>query len=148
MNSAPPMPRGQFKNLKALEYISPLTMASSAPPKASRWLLFLLGCIGVRLVFVIIARFANPQTLSYLGYLALVPALGMLYLWLTNSRMTGMEAGGKIWWHSWRIVHASLYLAFAYSAITRDRDAYLYLAADVILALLLFFSHYGYGYLN
>lgn len=118
------------------------------PAQLQRWILFLLGCIGTRLLFVIIAKFSSATTLPYLGYAALVPAFGMLYLWLTSSRMTGMEAGGKIWWHSWRIAHAALYLAFAYAAITHNRDAYLYLAADVILALSLFFAHYGFGYLQ
>ena len=42
--------------------------------------------------------------------------------------MTGREAGGKIWWHSWRIAHSVLYFAFAYAAITGDQNAYLYLA--------------------
>lgn len=120
---------------------------SSAPPELSRWLLFLLGCIGVRLIFVIIAKFTSKQNLPYLGYLALLPAIGMLYLWVTNSRLTGREAGGKIWWHSWRIVHSALYFAFALSAISSNPNAYLYLAADVIIGLSLFFTHYGFGYL-
>lgn len=120
----------------------------SAPAIPSRWVMFLLGCIGVRLIFVIIARFASQTALTYLGYLALLPAIGMLYLWLSNSRLTGMEAGGKIWWHSWRIVHSALYFAFALAAINHNQNAYLYLAADVIIALTLFFAHYGYGYLQ
>lgn len=119
-----------------------------APPQLHRWLLFLLGCIGVRLLFVIVAKFASNRVLPYLGYAALIPAAGMLYLWLTNSRMTGMEAGGKIWWHSWRLAHSALYFAFAYAAINRDNKAYLYLATDVILALVLFFAHYGFGFLT
>ena len=120
----------------------------AAPADIKRWSLFLLGCIGVRLVFVIVAKFAKQNTLPILGYIALIPAVGMLYLWLTNSRMTGLEAGGKIWWHSWRIVHSALYFAFAYAAIVpRSPDAYLFLAADVIVALCLFFAHYGFGYI-
>lgn len=119
----------------------------STPAELPRWLLFLLGCIGTRLLFVIIAKFVNKKTLPYLGYLALIQAGVMLYLWVSNSRLTGVEAGGKIWWHSWRIAHASLYFGFAYNAINSNPNAYLYLAADVVLALVLFFSHYGFGYL-
>lgn len=115
------------------------------PAQLQRWLLFLLGCIGVRLILVITAKFASVGVLPYLGYAALIPAFGMAYLWATGSRMTGAEAGGKIWWHQWRAVHAALYFAFAYSAITSNRNAYMYLAADVILALCLFFAHYGFG---
>lgn len=120
----------------------------SAPAELSRWFLFLIGCIGVRLILVIIAKFANKKTLSYLGYAALVPAFGMLYLWITNSRLTGREAGGKVWWHPWRIAHSALYFAFAYYAINQHSDAYLYLAADVLLGLSLFFAHYGFNYLK
>jgi hypothetical protein len=120
----------------------------SAPAELSRWSLFLIGCIGVRLILVIIAKFSNKQTLPYLGYIALIPAIGMLYLWISNSRLTGREAGGKIWWHSWRIAHSALYFAFAYSAINQQSNAYLFLAADVLLGLSLFFTHYGFNYLK
>lgn len=119
----------------------------SAPAQPSRWLLFLIGCIGTRLLFVIAARFSNRKTLPYLGYAALVPAIGMMYLWLTSSRLTGAEAGGKVWWHPWRFVHSALYFAFALSAIQQKTNAYLYLAADVMVGLALFFAHYGFGYL-
>lgn len=122
-------------------------MSVSAQAQLPRWFLFLLGCIGTRLLFVIIAKFINKNNLPYLGYLALIQAVVMLYLWLSNKRLTGPEAGGKIWWHPWRIAHALLYFGFAYSAINSNPNAYLYLAADVILGLSLFFSHYGFGYL-
>ena len=121
---------------------------ASRPAELHRWIIFLIGCIGSRLIFIIAAKFSGPDVLRYLGYAALIPALGMFYLWLTGSRMTGREAGGKIWWHSWRIAHSVLYFAFAYAAITGDQNAYLYLAADVILALCLFFAHYGFGFMK
>ena len=120
----------------------------SAPAEIRRWSLFLFGCIGVRLLLVILAKFATKTYLRYLGYVALIPAIGFLYLWLSDSRLTGFEAGGKIWWHSLRFIHAALYFAFAYSAINQQPNAYLFLAADVLLGLSLFFAHYGFGYLK
>lgn len=122
-------------------------MASLPVANSKRWYLFLLGCIGVRLIFVILAKFANKKQLQYLGYAALIPAIVMLYFWFSNSRLTGMEAGGKIWWHPIRIIHSALYFAFAYNAINLNTNAYLYLAADVVYSLAVFFAHYGFGFL-
>jgi hypothetical protein len=38
-----------------------------------RFLLFLIGCIGARSLFVIIAKNISLNYLPYLGYLALIP---------------------------------------------------------------------------
>jgi hypothetical protein len=38
-----------------------------------RFLLFLIGCIGTRSLFVYLAKIANTTYLRYLGYLALLP---------------------------------------------------------------------------
>ena len=111
-----------------------------------RFLMFLIGCIGVRSLFVIIAKYVNTQYLKYLGYLALLPAIGFIYIYLTGSRKTGPETfGEKIWWNNLRPIHAILYLLFAYNAITGNKQAWLYLLADVLFGLLSFLIHH---YLN
>ena len=61
-----------------------------------RFVLFLFGCIGSRLLFTYIAKNINVEYLPYLGYIALLPAIGMLYIYITGSRDYGVEAGGKI----------------------------------------------------
>jgi hypothetical protein len=53
-----------------------------------RFLMFLIGCIGVRSLFVVIAKYIDPKYLKYLGYLALLPATGFMYIYLTGSRKT------------------------------------------------------------
>ena len=50
-----------------------------------RFLLFLIGCIGVRSLFVVIAKNIDIKYLQYLGFLALLPALGFAYIYLTGS---------------------------------------------------------------
>ena len=50
------------------------------------FMLFLVGCIGVRILFVIIAKNINIKYLKYLGYLALLPAIGFIYLHVTGIR--------------------------------------------------------------
>lgn len=108
-----------------------------------RWLLFLFGCILVRLLFVYLAKFGNENILKLLGYLALLPAIGFLYLWIFNKRNFGAEAGGEIWWKNYRIIHSLLYFSFAYLAITNNREAWKILAIDVTFGLILFFLHHS-----
>jgi hypothetical protein len=108
-----------------------------------RFLMFLIGCIGLRSLFVVIAKNINIRYLKYLGYLALLPATGFLYIFLTGSRKTGPETmGGKIWWNNLRPVHSLLYFLFAYAAITGNKQAWLYLLVDVLLGLISFLIYH------
>ena len=101
-----------------------------------RFVLFLIGCIGSRLLFTYIAKNINVEYLPYLGYIALLPAIGMLYIYITGSRDYGVEAGGKIWWNSIRPIHSLLYFLFAYNAIIKNKDvAWKFLLLDVIIGL-------------
>lgn len=112
-----------------------------------RFLLFLIGCIGTRSLFVIIAKKIDLKFLPYLGYLALLPAIGFIYIYVTGSRKTGAEVfGGKIWWNNLRPLHAILYSLFAYNAIIGNSNAWMYLLVDVIIGLVSFLSfHYSNG---
>ena len=76
-----------------------------------RFLLFIIGCIGTRSLFVYVAKNAGPKYLPLLGYLALLPAIGFIYIYLTGSRKTGAEVfGEKIWWNDLRPLHSLIYL--------------------------------------
>jgi hypothetical protein len=112
-----------------------------------RFLLFLFGCIGTRTLFVYIAKNVNSNYLPYLGYLALLPAIGFVYLYLFGLRKTGAEVfGEKIWWNDLRPVHAILYFLFAFNAINGNRNSWIYLLVDSIIGLLSFlFFHYTNG---
>lgn len=112
-----------------------------------RILLFLIGCIGIRSLFVIIAKYAIPMYLKYLGYLALLPAIGFIYIYLTGSRKTGAETfGDKIWWNNLRPIHSILYFLFAYNAITGNKQSWIYLLVDVLIGLMSFLIyHYTNG---
>ena len=104
-----------------------------------RFLLFLIGCIGTRSLFVIITKQININYLSYLGYLSLIPAFGFIYIYLTGSRNTGAEVfGDKIWWNNLRPIHSLLYFLFAYNAINRNKNSWMYLLIDVIIGLISF----------
>ena len=108
-----------------------------------RFLMFLIGCIGIRLLFVIIAKNINTKYLKYLGYLALLPAIGFIYIYLTGSRKTGMEVfGEKIWWNNLRPIHSILYFLFAYNAIIGNKQSWIYLLVDVLIGLISFLIHH------
>jgi hypothetical protein len=109
-----------------------------------RMIMFLIGCIGVRSLFVIVAKNINPKYLKYLGYLALLPAIGFMYIYVTGSRKTGAETfGQKIWWNDLRPVHSILYFLFAYNAILGNKNAWVYLLVDVVFGLVSFLIHHG-----
>ena len=111
-----------------------------------RFLLFIIGCIGTRSLFVFIAKNASIDYLPYLGYLALLPFIGFIYFFLTGTRQTGAEVfGDKIWWNNLRPVHALLYGLFAYNAINKNINSWIYLLLDVILGL---FAFLAYHYIN
>jgi hypothetical protein len=111
-----------------------------------RFLLFLVGCIGIRTLLVYLAKNANKTYLQYMGYLTLLPAIGFFYLFLTGSRKTGQEVfGDKIWWNDLRPVHGLIYLLFSYNAINGNQNAWIYLLVDVIIGLI---SFLGFHYYN
>ena len=111
-----------------------------------RFLLFLIGCIGTRALFVYLAKIANKTYLRYMGYLSLLPAIGFIYLFLSGSRKTGKEVfGDKIWWNNLRPIHGIIYLLFAYNAINGNKLAWIYLLIDVIIGLISFLSFHYYN---
>ena len=115
-----------------------------------RFILFLFGCIGTRLLFVFIAKNTSTHILLYLGYLALIPILGWLYIMFVKSRDTGLEVfGEKIWWKSIRPIHIIFYSIFAYLAINKNKNAWMALLADVTFGLSAFlYHHYFAGNFN
>ena len=115
-----------------------------------RFYLFLLGCIGARTLFTVIAACSSSSTLSILGYLALLPVFGWLYIMLFGERNTGPEVfGGRIWWQKLRPVHTLLWAGFAYRAIFGLPSPYRLLAIDTLIGLGAFlFHHYMNGELE
>jgi hypothetical protein len=111
-----------------------------------RFLLFLIGCIGTRTLFVYAAKNVDTTYLRYMGYLALLPAIGFFYIFFTGSRQTGAEVfGSKIWWNDLRPIHGLLYLLFAFNAIMGNKYAWIYLLVDVIFGLLSFLTFHYYN---
>jgi hypothetical protein len=109
-----------------------------------RFLLFLIGCIGTRVSFVILSKYINTEYLPYLGYLALIPAIGFFYIWISGARKTGDEVfGEKIWWNNLRPFHGLMYGLFAYAAINKSENAWIFLLVDVTFGLFSFLMHHN-----
>jgi len=112
-----------------------------------RFLAFLLLCIPVRIGFVFIAKKVDKKYLPYLGYLAILPAIGFAYIYIFGKRKTGGETfGQKIWWNNLRPLHSIIYFIFAYLALKKSNNAYIPLLLDVIIGLISFvIYHYSVG---
>ena len=110
--------------------------------KYERYVLFLLGCIGSRVLLAYTAKTIDKDYLPYMGYVCLLPAIGMMYIYVTGSRDYGIEAGGKIWWNNLRPLHSILYFLFAYYAIMQYDFAWMFLAVDVFIGLSAFIVHH------
>ena len=109
-----------------------------------RFLAFLLLCIPVRIGFVFIAKKVDIKYLPYLGYLAILPAIGFAYIYIFGKRKTGGETfGQKIWWNNLRPLHSILYFIFAYLALKKSNNAYIPLLLDVIIGLISFIIYHN-----
>lgn len=107
-----------------------------------RVVLFLVGCIGIRLLLVYIAKTVNLTLLRYMGYLLLLPGFGLFYIY-ARMQSPGVGAfGGHIWWNQLRPIHGLLYLLFSYHAILGHPYAWMYLLVDVVFGFAMFVTHY------
>lgn len=107
-------------------------------------LLFLIGCIGARTLFALLAK-NFPNYLPFMGLIALLIAVGFIYRYLSGTRKTGPETfGEKIWWNDLRPLHAALYLTFALLAFRKSPYAWILLAIDVVIGLtaFLYYHHF------
>ena len=119
-------------------------MHSSTQLPAKRVALFLIGCIGARLLLVHLAR--DSATRYYVGIFALLAAIGFWTIYLTHSRVTGPEVfGEKIWWNDLRPLHGSLYAIAAWMILRGDETtrskAWIVLLLDAMIGLAAFVHH-------
>ena len=103
-----------------------------------RIILFLLGCIGARIILAILPLYLSKIWLPYFGFIILIIACSFLYLYFTNGRLKAPEGGGNTWWAKFRLIHGLLYLTSAIYLFQKERVASLPLFIDVILGLILF----------
>jgi len=124
-----------------------------------KYIAFLVGCLGIRsyaayISYVLSTSIKDSQNklplislLDLLANIYILIGLGMTYLYVTNSRLTGPEAideQGKIWWAHLRPMFAFLYLTFGITAKLNNLYQYslIFLALDVIVGLSIFVNHH------
>lgn len=111
-----------------------------------RIVLFLVGCMGSRVGLVYLARTyaQNTRFMELMGALALIPAVGFFYIYLTGARKTGAEVfGAPIWWNGLRPFHGFMYALFAVMALFHIQGAWLVLLVDVIVGFTAFTAHHA-----
>lgn len=102
--------------------------------------LFVFGCLLVRLSFVLIAKNINKKMLPLLGKIAIILAIGFLALYFGDLRQKG-ALNQKVWWNNLRPLHSILYFTFAYLALNKNDKAYITLLLDVLIGLLAFINN-------
>lgn len=103
-----------------------------------RILLFLICCIGIRLILAVLPLYLSKKLLPYFGLVILIISLSFIYLYFTNGRLKAPEGGGDTWWAKFRLIHGLLYLTAAIYLFQKERIASIPLFIDVILGLTLF----------
>lgn len=107
-----------------------------------RFIMFSI-CIFVRICLVLLAKFLPENILKIMGFITLIPGLGMAIIYIFKLRETGAEVfGNKIWWNHLRPIHAMLYLLFSFLAITKNPYAWICLLIDVIIGGTAFLIHH------
>ena len=102
----------------------------------NRTLLFLVGCIGLRLALAYFAKIASPAHLKLMAVGAGLISIGFATIYAFGLRKTGIETGGElIWWNELRPLHAVLFATFAFMAWNGDQNAWKVLMADTLVGL-------------
>lgn len=107
-------------------------------PNTRQTILFLVGCICLRIIISLIAKKTPHDKLPILGIIALIPAFGFIHMYFDKDKQNGVT----IWWKNLRLFHAFMYFMFSYGAINKDENAWKILFADAIIGLLAWYFHY------
>ena len=106
---------------------------------------FLIICLGVRFLFVLLAKKVSLFILQLMGVIAIILSVGFMYTALFKYKKGDIGvAGGKVWWNDMRIFHSITYGLFAYLALTKNQNiAWKILLFDVIVGFGSFVIHYS-----
>ena len=106
-------------------------------------LAFLLLCIPARILIALGSQFSPDKYLKVYGIVLGLIGLSFLYLFITNSRLSAPEAGGKTWWAQFRILIGFFYITAAVYALQGKRDLiWIPLAIDIIFGIIIFIMHH------
>ena len=107
-----------------------------------RALAFLILCLGARLSIALIAKNLSTKALKLSAIPATIIGLAFISLYLFDLRKNGIEAGGKIWWNSYRPIHGMHYILYAIFAVKGDTNAWRVLIVDLFVGLFAWINKY------
>lgn len=109
-----------------------------------RRIYYFLGlCITTRLTIAWLA-WKYPKITEKIGLVALLPAMGWLYIYFVSGRDTGAEVfGGKIWWNQLRVPHAMLWSLAALYSQRQSNLTWIPLLIDALLGLTSWIVNYS-----
>jgi hypothetical protein len=112
--------------------------------KITRILLFLFGCMTVRIGLVLLAKYLPTNYLKYMRIITLIIGLGFTYIYLfghfkSNPKIGGF--GGPVWWNELRIIHGLLYILFTISSLFYN-NSWIILAIDTLIGFISFINKY------
>lgn len=114
-----------------------------------RILVFIIACIGMRIIFMLTSKYIDPTYLPYLGIIALMISLSMMYIYLFGSEKAEKQlewlGEDKTWWNQLRPVHSALYLLFAVYAFKKQSFAWIIILIDTIVGFSGWFMHHNYN---
>lgn len=103
-----------------------------------RKVLFLLGCIPVRLIlaYLISKSIVNKTLQNLITVLLLGISIGFALIYIFKLRDTGLEVfGDKIWWDHLRPIHSFMYGLAAYLLYNNSDKASLVILIDTFIGL-------------
>ena len=119
--------------------------------KCKRMKLFLVGCIGARVLLILLAyklshqydqnSMNNYKLLAWLG--VLIGFSFILLHTLPRLRAKGPETfGEEIWWNNQRLIHGVNYLVFGMLALSGHDQAFWVLVFDLLYGTYFFGNHW------
>ena len=110
--------------------------------KENRILYFIIGCIGIRIIFAYIPIIIPKLWLPTFGLLTSIIGASFLYLYIFNKRMNAPEGGGSTGWAKYRLIHGLLYICASIYLFQQQRIAWIPLTMDVVLGFSLFLNQH------
>lgn len=112
-----------------------------------RTLLFLMGCIPMRLLFAGVAKTIPTHYLPYFGFISLFIGISFVYLYFFGNGRADAQllwTGEKhIWWNYMRIFHGFIYILFAVLAWQQKPYAWTVLFFDALMGLVVWVKHHN-----
>lgn len=108
-----------------------------------RFIYYLVGCMGARSALTYLVK---QRIFSQIGIIPLVMGMGFLYIYFYGSQSADEQlkwANAKVWWNDYRVVHGIIYSTAGLLSLYNHPCAWMLLAVDTFLGLVLFLHYHS-----